>query len=48
MSGDPTATDSVFEHDVEGVVTDTYTPVTGAWWGEWTVDVTVSDTVLRD
>ncbi|HEV8544198.1 MAG TPA: hypothetical protein VGR78_17555 [Verrucomicrobiae bacterium] len=44
VSGDVTATDSVFEHDIEGVVTDTYTPTNGAWWGEWTLqNVQVTD-----
>jgi len=44
VSGDVTATDSVFEHDVEGTITDTYTPTNGAWWGEWTLpNVQVTD-----
>jgi hypothetical protein len=43
VAGDASNIDSVYEFDIEGAVTDTYTPVTGAWWGEWTNEVQVAD-----
>jgi fibronectin type 3 domain-containing protein len=43
VSGDPTATDSTFQFDIEGFVTGTYVPVTGAWWREFTAEVPVED-----
>jgi uncharacterized repeat protein (TIGR01451 family) len=43
VSGDPTATDSIFQHSVEGVLTRTYIPVAGAWWGEFTNTCAVLD-----
>jgi len=44
VGGDPTATDAVFQYLYENTVqTATYTPVSGAWWCDFTSDVTVSD-----
>lgn len=43
VSGDVTAVDSTFQHVVEGVTIGTYVPVTGAWWGEFTNGVIISD-----
>lgn len=46
VAGDPTATDSVFEYDVEGYLTDSYVPVSGAWWGDFSIVVPVNDGLL--
>lgn len=46
VAGDPTATDSVFQFDVEGILTETYTPVSGAWWGDFSLTVPVLDGML--
>jgi fibronectin type 3 domain-containing protein len=43
VAGDANAVDSVFQFEVEGLPTATYTPATGAWWGDFTSFVTVSD-----
>jgi hypothetical protein len=43
VGGDPTATDSLFQYDVEGVVTPTYTAVSGAWWADFSLSATVND-----
>ena len=43
VSGDPTATDSVFQFDLEGLVTESYVPVTGAWWREFNAQLPVED-----
>jgi fibronectin type 3 domain-containing protein len=43
VSGDPTATDSVFQFDIEGFVTESGVPVTGNWWREFTAEVPVED-----
>ncbi len=42
-TGDPTATDSTFQYDVEGVLSSTIKPITGDWWEEFTVSATVAD-----
>lgn len=42
-AGDPTAVDSVFIFTIEGTLTRSYVPVAGAWWGEFTNTVVVSD-----
>jgi hypothetical protein len=46
VAGDPTATDSIYQFDVEGYLTDSYTPVSGAWWGDFTIVVPVTDGLL--
>jgi fibronectin type 3 domain-containing protein len=46
VAGDPAAVDSVFQFNIEGVVTETYTPASGAWWGEFTVACAVNDSRL--
>ncbi|MCI0745278.1 MAG: fibronectin type III domain-containing protein [Verrucomicrobia subdivision 3 bacterium] len=44
VSGDPTAVDSVFQFDIEGVVsTNSYVPVGGAWFTEFRQGIGVSD-----
>ncbi|MGC8743684.1 MAG: fibronectin type III domain-containing protein [Verrucomicrobiia bacterium] len=43
VAGDPTATDSVFQFNVEGYLTKSYTPVSGAWWGDFKMVVPVTD-----
>jgi fibronectin type 3 domain-containing protein len=43
VSGDPTATDSTFHMNVEGVIGSTYVPVGGAWWADVTIEAGVSD-----
>ena len=43
VTGDPTATDSVFQFDLEGLVTESYVPVTGAWWHEFNAELPVED-----
>lgn len=43
VSGDPTATDSVFQFDLEGFITESYVPVAGAWWREFTAELPVED-----
>lgn len=43
VSGDPTATDSVFQYNIENVITGTYVPTSGAWWGHFTNTVIVDD-----
>jgi uncharacterized repeat protein (TIGR01451 family) len=42
-AGDPANTDSIFQYNIEGVLTTTYTPVAGAWWGEFTNTCIVGD-----
>ncbi|MGC8829176.1 MAG: fibronectin type III domain-containing protein [Verrucomicrobiia bacterium] len=46
VAGDPTATDSVFQFNVEGYLTKSYTPVSGAWWGDFKLVVPVTDGML--
>lgn len=46
VAGDPTATDSVFEFDVEGYLTESYVPVSGAWWGDFNLVVPLTDGLL--
>jgi len=44
VAGDPTATDSVFQFDVEGVLTAAQAPaLPAAFWREFTVDCAVND-----
>jgi hypothetical protein len=43
VGGDPTATDSVFQYDIEGTITPTYIPVSGAWWADFSASATVND-----
>jgi len=46
VAGDATAVDSVFQFDVEGVVTARQTPGAGQNWREFTVECTVADGLL--
>jgi uncharacterized repeat protein (TIGR01451 family) len=43
VAGDPTATDSVFQHVVEGVATPSVVPSAGNNWADYTVTVIVGD-----
>lgn len=43
VAGDASAVDSVFQFDVEGMITTTYTPAANAWWGEFNATFKVSD-----
>ncbi|HKX62202.1 MAG TPA: immunoglobulin domain-containing protein [Verrucomicrobiae bacterium] len=43
VSGDPTATDSVFQHDIEGIVTAAKVPTGTSLWHEFTNNIIVSD-----
>jgi hypothetical protein len=39
VSGDPTATDSLFQHNIEGIVTAARFPTTGNFWHEFTNNI---------
>ena len=43
VAGDPSNVDSVFQFDVEGVLTDTYIPSAPNYWGDFTINCSVSD-----
>lgn len=43
VGGDPTATDSVFQYDIEGTITATHVPTAGNWWADFTTNAAVSD-----
>jgi hypothetical protein len=43
VSGDPTAVDSTFQMNVEGVDGPSYVPVGGAWWADTTIETGVGD-----
>ncbi len=43
VSGDVTATDSLFQQSIEGSLTAIYAPIAGAWWSNFTNTVYVAD-----
>jgi hypothetical protein len=43
VSGDPTATDSLFQHNIEGIITAAKFPTTGNFWHEFTNNIIVGD-----
>lgn len=43
VSGDPTAVDSTFQMNVEGVDGPSYVPVAGTWWADTTIEAGVGD-----